>query len=843
MIGLLRFCALCVCTFLFTGTPGAAAKEPSPELVRLRAVASEYYKSGAYRDALEAAKKTIALTKAEFGPDSEEAYIQSYGAGLTAEAAQDFAEAERQFAEAARIGEIVYGKDNAGVGHSFEQLGSAILHEGRPEDAEAQFRHALKIWRGTLGEHAIMADAYGGVGACRLARGDAQGAMQNYRQAVRLLKREPVERALSRSVTEADIKRHRGIFLGLGRAAAALRVRGGADETGLMDETFMAGQTAWATSAASALAKMTARLKAQDSALGRAIRHLDELNTRILALNEADMKALADWSRVQQADKEYREALEAFRSLSIERAKADAPTVNRQKELVARLQELMKQCPSARSSGCERAEAERGEISRELNALSEHMMKSAGAAMELNKRMTAREQMLPGYQEFQTTRHRRLAESERLEEELSAQRTQVVKSFPDYLPLSEPAPLGVAELQTLLGPEQVLVAVLTGPESTMVWAVTRDGFDWAEVNAGEAVIAAEVKALRLGLDPLAVLPGQTQNFDAGRSYRLYRLLFGRLEPLISGKHHLIIVPAGPLSSLPFQVLVTEPPKSGLSSEEATAQARWFIRDHAVSVLPSVQSLSALKKLREAGLAPKPFFGMGDPIFGGATRPEGPAPGRGLPLPTLESLYRSGTADLRLLESLAPLPETAAELQTVANTLHAAPEDVKLREEATKDKLKAARLTEYRVLHFATHGLVAGDLSGVNEPALVLSLPPNTNDPQSLLLTASEVATLSLNAEWVVLSACNTAAGDKIGADALSGLARAFFFAGARALLVSHWAVNSEAAVKLTTRSFEALSLSPKAGKAEAFRLAMISLINEGYPPSSWAPFMIVGEAS
>jgi CHAT domain-containing protein len=126
--------------------------------------------------------------------------------------------------------------------------------------------------------------------------------------------------------------------------------------------------------------------------------------------------------------------------------------------------------------------------------------------------------------------------------------------------------------------------------------------------------------------------------------------------------------------------------------------------------------------------------------------------------------------------------------------------------------------------------------------LVLTPPPEPGEADDGLLTASEIAVLKLDAEWVVLSACNTAAGAGEGAEALSGLARAFFYAGARALLVSHWAVYSEAAVELTTRTFATLAADPKLGRGEAFRQSMLKLIEAGQPPSYWAPFVIVGEA-
>jgi len=156
-----------------------------------------------------------------------------------------------------------------------------------------------------------------------------------------------------------------------------------------------------------------------------------------------------------------------------------------------------------------------------------------------------------------------------------------------------------------------------------------------------------------------------------------------------------------------------------------------------------------------------------------------------------------------------------------------------------------RLKSYGILHFATHGLVSGELKGLAEPALVLTPPAEASETDDGLLTASEVAQLKLNADWVVLSACNTAAAGAQGAEALSGLARAFFYAGARALLVSHWRVNSDAAVRLTTKAFAELRANPKIGRAEAMRRSMLDVITRGADqevhPAYWAPFSLVGE--
>jgi CHAT domain-containing protein len=111
---------------------------------------------------------------------------------------------------------------------------------------------------------------------------------------------------------------------------------------------------------------------------------------------------------------------------------------------------------------------------------------------------------------------------------------------------------------------------------------------------------------------------------------------------------------------------------------------------------------------------------------------------------------------------------------------------------------------------------------------------------------SEVAQLKLNADWIVLSACNTAGGEKQGGEALSGLARAFFYAGARALLVSHWEVDSNAAAQLVTHLFSELRDHPEIDRAEALRRSEIAMIARGgveAHPSRWAPFVIVGASA
>jgi CHAT domain-containing protein len=239
--------------------------------------------------------------------------------------------------------------------------------------------------------------------------------------------------------------------------------------------------------------------------------------------------------------------------------------------------------------------------------------------------------------------------------------------------------------------------------------------------------------------------------------------------------------------------------------------------------------------------------MGDPVLEGpdpADRQRG-AKRRSASTPT--RFYRNGLADVRAVRELTPLPDTADELKAIAKVLGAPADAVNLREAASETNVKQAPLSEYRVVQFATHGLVAGDLSGLAEPALVLTPPNEPTEADDGLLSASEIATLRLNADWVVLSACNTAAGGAPNAEALSGLGRAFIYAGARSLLVSHWAVYSDATVKLITGAVDEMARDARVGRAEGMRRSMLALIDKGSEeeahPAFWAPFVVVGEGA
>jgi CHAT domain-containing protein/tetratricopeptide (TPR) repeat protein len=503
-----------------------------------------------------------------------------------------------------------------------------------------------------------------------------------------------------------------------------------------------------------------------------------------------------------------------------------------------------------------------------------------------------------------------------LDTKLDAIDKSLAKDFPEYAELSSPKPLLIGAVQTLLRPDEALVVFLDIPrfgklpEETMAWAVTRTQVRWISIPQGTTALSNKVATLRCGLDRDGLWSWSGQRwvakgerckalkpdglgfaeplpFDLALARELHDELLKPFADLIKGKS-LIIVPSGPLTSLPFQVLVvgspgaSDPiaaPPPGLAAGTADyRKAAWLALKQPITILPSVSSLQYLRKLGPSQ-AKEPYLAFGNPLLEGGpadrerarqavakqTCPQdlesipqrvvGVAKG----IPALSTIWR-GSVDLEELRRQTPLPETADELCAVAKSLGVLAHEVEavwLGARATETNLKTlsseGKLARYRVLHFATHGLLASEsetiLKAKAEPALVLTPPKDGASAAELerddgLLTASEVAQLELDADWVVLSACNTAAGEKGDAEALAGLARAYFYAKARALLVSHWAVDSNATVELIAKTVAAMQTDPRIGRAEALRRSMVSLISKGDAfahPATWAPFVLVGE--
>lgn len=384
----------------------------------------------------------------------------------------------------------------------------------------------------------------------------------------------------------------------------------------------------------------------------------------------------------------------------------------------------------------------------------------------------------------------------------------------------------------LRGNEALLMPVPLGKD-IVTFVVRRDRADWAR-SRGSTVLA-DISALRSSLNvdlstrgALADQAAPRPAFDRALAYRIYRTIIAeRLEKALAGSQNWIVAPGGPLAGLPFAALVTQPPE-GPDGEAATLRRTpWLIRRAALTQIPAVSGLGVETLSAKPG---ERFVGIGAPLLGGKA-----APG------DVRSFYRGGAINREAIAALAPLPQAERELNRMREALHLQPA-LLVGAAATESAVKQQDLRNVRVLAFATHGLIAGAVDRTSEPGLVLTPPDRPDGTDDGLLTASEIAALDIDADWVVLSACNTAAGSSTSAPALSGLARAFLYAGGRSLLVSHWAVRDDVAARLTVETAQLAGRGRS--RAQALRRAMLDLIDDrsqadGADPSVWAPFILV----
>lgn len=419
-----------------------------------------------------------------------------------------------------------------------------------------------------------------------------------------------------------------------------------------------------------------------------------------------------------------------------------------------------------------------------------------------------------------------LGELQAATDQLTQADTVLAERYPAYAELTHPQPTSIDDVSALLAPDEALLVYRCNLEQTYLWIVLPERSEWHLLDIEADDLASRITRLRSALDP-GEGGGIGRPFPVAEAVALRRLLLPHETTALAGVRHLYIVPDGALRSLPFTVL----PERGGELESVD----WLVERYAITTLPAVSSLVALRRPTRGGEGNAPFAGIGDPSLDGNGTARGIVPS--------DLLGTRELADPAKLRALPALPGTGRELERLAVELGASLESIYLGDDATETKVKAGVLTDARVVAFATHAAVAGDLPGLAEPALILTPPTTATDLDDGLLTASEAAQLKLNADLVILSACNTAAPDGTpGAVGLSGLAKAFFYAGARALLVSNWEVYDEAAPALTTGMIEALTKEPQIGLAEALRRSELAMIHGGHPhPAEWAPFVVVGE--
>jgi tetratricopeptide (TPR) repeat protein/CHAT domain-containing protein len=439
--------------------------------------------------------------------------------------------------------------------------------------------------------------------------------------------------------------------------------------------------------------------------------------------------------------------------------------------------------------------------------------------------------------------------------------------YPRYADLKRPQPLTVKDLQSVLEAGETVVSYALGKNKAAAHVISREGFRMRELGTGPQELADLVLRFRRGLDDVRSLE-DLERFRPEVAFDLYGRIFGPVEPDLEKAKRIFVAADGVLHTLPFEALVDrevdlgafrQARRQGRDGEGAYlgeyGTLRYLADTYAITYLPSASVLRSLRKFEKPGYGAwtKPLVAFADPIFG----PEEAVTGGEREVGT-----RSVSPETELMAhiltratgagGLARLEESADEAKAIAEEVDGKAADIHLRREATEENVHRSDLKASRYVLFSTHGLLGGDFSGVAEPALVLTLTDNPPGRDGFL-TMSKVLGLDLNAELVILSACNTSGkGDKAGeGEGFVGLTRSFMYAGAKSLLVTHWSVESRAARDLMvwTARNKAGAAGPEALRSAKLAMKASTREDAGVPggtlslahPFFWAPFVIVGE--
>ncbi len=380
----------------------------------------------------------------------------------------------------------------------------------------------------------------------------------------------------------------------------------------------------------------------------------------------------------------------------------------------------------------------------------------------------------------------------------------------------------------LLRPDEAFLGITAGPDHSWLFFLHDGAIQVARSQTNDAGMAALVSAVRASIEPTqAGLPP----FDMAGAAAIYHATVGPFAADMKNVKELVVAPSGPLLALPFALLPTGP-----ASAADLENAPWLIREATLTYVPAAANFVSLRKVAGTSAAKKPWFGFGD------FRP--------VTLAQAQGTYNVATCQdsAALFANLPHLPYAKLELQAGAAIFGAGPNDELLGANFTVPNVEKADLKNFRILHFATHALLPTDLPCQSQPAIVTSAPPGAATADDALLTTSDVTDLHLDADLVLLSACNTGGGTN-GGEALSGLARSFFYAGARALMVTQWSVNDQVSAYLVADTLSRLHAGMDGGVAGSVRAAQLALLSgagKTFPaaiadPFYWAAFTVIGD--
>jgi CHAT domain-containing protein len=400
-------------------------------------------------------------------------------------------------------------------------------------------------------------------------------------------------------------------------------------------------------------------------------------------------------------------------------------------------------------------------------------------------------------------------------------------------------PVTVKQVQNVLDPDAALLEYSIGDQYVTLWIITKETIGHRLISVAEETVLQEyLKTLR---EPLMGLGNISKHVALGKE--LYRTLLGKATDYLTDKKRLIIAPDGPLYYVPFETLIEASAGDDTNKYSSLADVPYLIKQFAVSYIPSASVLVAQYSQNKTQKQSErlPLLAFGDPVYRGEITAKTPEVQsrritnlalRGLSFDRLEF---SGE-EVRRISSVWGIPPTS--------------EHLNVRDRASVNRVREIDLTKYRVVHFASHAVLGDTVGFASQPALVLS--QTGGDETNGLLQFSDILELKLNADLVVLSACETGLGQLREGEGIVGLTRAFFYAGASSAIVSLWKVEDQSTALLMEKFYQHLRNGKD--KTEALRQAKLEIIKTSIAlkatgsqhslaaPFFWAPFILAGDS-
>ncbi len=444
-----------------------------------------------------------------------------------------------------------------------------------------------------------------------------------------------------------------------------------------------------------------------------------------------------------------------------------------------------------------------------------------------------------------------------LEDEYNQLEADIRKSSPHYAALTQPEPLSLPEIQQQLDDDSILLEYSLGEDRSWLWAVTKNS-----IASFQLPKRAEIEQAALQVRDLLIVRSQNLRGETARQREarirqadtefpstaaaLSQMILSPIAPLLENRR-LVIVADGALQYVPFGALPeTVVGKKAAAPRPPATDYRPLILNHEIITLPSASTIAVMRKeIADRKPAPKTLAVFADPVF---THEEARQRSRSIStVATARELAKSRDIIHDSEKSatggslnIQRLPYTRQEAEQILAFVPLADSFKAIDFAANRTAAMNPTLSQYRYLHFATHGLIDSERPGLS--ALVLSLVDEQGNPQDGFLRANEIYNLKLPAELVVLSACQTGLGKEIRGEGLVGLTRGFMYAGAARVVVSLWSVNDQATAELMTKFYQKM-LKQGERPAAALRSAQVEMWKQKQwsVPYYWAAFTLQGE--